>query len=65
MLILACYNAGPQTLSKASFKVKNLSAHTQNYAERIIALHDLYLDREMPNTRNRIFPVKRENGYRH
>ena len=42
-LLLACYNAGPQRVIDAGFKLSRLPASTQDYVKRASALHDAYL----------------------
>ncbi|HEY8241554.1 MAG TPA: lytic transglycosylase domain-containing protein [Kiritimatiellia bacterium] len=39
-LLLACYNAGPETVRRAGFAVKQLPASTRDYVKRASALHD-------------------------
>ena len=41
-LLLACYNAGPTRVRTSGFELNRLSASTQDYVQRVSALHDEY-----------------------
>ena len=45
-LLLACYNAGPQRVAKAGFKLDKLPASTRDYVSRASSLHDSFLQHE-------------------
>ncbi len=44
-LLLACYNAGPTRVARASFDMRRMPLQTLDYAERVMTLHDDLLAR--------------------
>ncbi|WFB34652.1 lytic transglycosylase domain-containing protein [Kiritimatiellota bacterium B12222] len=42
-LLLACYNAGPESVRNKGFNIKHMPKTVQSYANRGSALHDWYL----------------------
>lgn len=42
-LLLAAYNAGPARLKQAKFDLARMPETTQSYVERVVALHEYYL----------------------
>jgi hypothetical protein len=53
-LLAACYNAGPTRVREAGFDPRRLPPSTQDYVQRVAALHDLYMaspaERQVPGT---------------
>lgn len=47
-LLLACYNVGPYRVQRAGFDVRRLPARVQDYVERTVALHEMFLAEQAP-----------------
>ena len=44
LLLLACYNAGPQKVRKAGFQLEGLPAQTRSYIKKVSGIHDELLE---------------------
>ncbi len=53
-LLLCAYNAGPSALARAGFDPAALGASVRSYAERGAALHELFLEADAEEVRQRL-----------